>query len=85
MCAESRVDNIRDIFVIAEQCLHIIKAFSASAVSGLGKHQKLGEDTAEIADPNWPNGYLMPYDIMLSIQSWGKKKKEEMVGMMVPK
>lgn len=29
-------------------------------------HKKLGGDTARIADPNWPKGYSVPYDIMLN-------------------
>jgi len=27
----------------------------------------LASDTARTADPNWPKGYSIPYDIMLSI------------------
>ncbi|KAK4812466.1 LOW QUALITY PROTEIN: hypothetical protein QYF61_026459 [Mycteria americana] len=33
------------------------------------KLKKLGEDTARTADPNWPNGYSIPYDITLSIET----------------
>ncbi|KAK4810476.1 hypothetical protein QYF61_004256 [Mycteria americana] len=29
--------------------------------------KKLGGDTARIVDPNWPKGYSIPYDVMLSI------------------
>lgn len=45
-----------DVLVIAEQCLHSAKAFSAAhaapAARGLGVHEKLGGDTAGTADPN---------------------------------
>jgi len=30
-----------------------------------GGHKKLGGDTAGTADPNWPKGYSIPYDITL--------------------
>lgn len=29
-------------------------------------HKKLGRDTARAADPNWPKGYYIPYDIILN-------------------
>ena len=45
-----------DVLVIAEQCLHGVKVFSASQtalpVRRLGVHKKLGGDTAGTADPN---------------------------------
>lgn len=46
------VDN-RDVFTIAEQCLHSIKAFSASHLpaSGLRVQKELGGDTGRTADP----------------------------------
>ncbi|KAK4807227.1 hypothetical protein QYF61_024347, partial [Mycteria americana] len=34
-------------------------------------HKKLGGVTARTADPNWPKGYSIPYDVMLSIYTWG--------------
>ena len=40
-----------------------------------GGHKELAGDTAGTAEPNWPKGYAMPYDTMLSIQSWGNKKE----------
>ena len=47
---------IQGCLVIAEQCLHRVKAFSAShptpPASRLGVHKKLGGDTAGTADPN---------------------------------
>lgn len=52
MCAESRVDNVELFLSLLSNAWTAFKAFSALAVSGLGKHQKLGGDTAEIADPN---------------------------------
>ena len=59
------------VLVTAEQCLHRVKAFSAShttpPASRLGVHEKLGGDTAGTADPNCPKGYSIPYDVMLSI------------------
>jgi len=36
-------------------------------VSRLGMHGKLGGDRAGTADPIWPKGYSMPYDVMHSI------------------
>ncbi|KAK4815143.1 hypothetical protein QYF61_017584 [Mycteria americana] len=29
-------------------------------------HKKLGGGTAKTADPNWPKGYSIPYDVMLN-------------------
>ena len=47
---------IQDIFAVAEQCLHRFKAFSTSHCNPparrLGVHEKLGGDTAGIADPS---------------------------------
>ena len=44
------------VFVIAEQCLHSLRAFSAShstpPVSRLGVHKELEGDKAGMADPN---------------------------------
>jgi len=37
-------------------------------------HNKLGGDTAGTADPNWPKGYSMPYDVMLSNKKLGEEK-----------
>ncbi|KAK4825531.1 LOW QUALITY PROTEIN: hypothetical protein QYF61_000108 [Mycteria americana] len=34
-------------------------------------HKKLGGGTAKIVDPNWPKGYSIPYDVMLSIETGG--------------
>ncbi|KAK4831831.1 hypothetical protein QYF61_019589, partial [Mycteria americana] len=34
-------------------------------------HKKLGGGTARTADPNWPKGYSIPYDVMLSIETGG--------------
>ncbi|KAK4825374.1 hypothetical protein QYF61_027127 [Mycteria americana] len=34
-------------------------------------HKKLGGDTAKIVDPDWPKGYSIPYDVMLSIETGG--------------
>ena len=65
-----------DILVIAEQFLNKVKAFSAShtapPVSRMGVHKKLGGDTAGTADPNWPKGYPLPYDVIHSKQSSGR-------------
>jgi len=73
ICAE------REVLITNEQCLHRAKVFSAShstpPASGLGVHEKVGGDAAGTADPNWPKWYSMLYDIMLSIESWGRKKE----------
>ena len=37
----------------------------------LGVHKKLGGGTAETADLTWPQGYSIPYDIVLSNKSRG--------------
>jgi len=53
-----------DVLAIAEQCLHSIKAFSAShptpPVSRLEVRERLGGDTVETAGPIWPKGYSLP-------------------------
>jgi len=47
-----------------------VKDFSASHAAPwagrLGEHKKLGRDTSKTADSNWPKGYSIPYDVMLS-------------------
>lgn len=61
-------------FAIAPQCLHSSKVFSIShcapflppTVSRLGVGNRLGVYTARTADPNCPNRYWMPYNIVLS-------------------
>ena len=43
---------------------------------------------AGTADPKWPKGYPIPYDVTLSIQSWQKKKEGANVqsdGVCLPK
>ncbi|KAK4819924.1 hypothetical protein QYF61_015299 [Mycteria americana] len=35
-------------------------------------HKKLGGGTARTADPNWPKGCSIPYDVMLSIETGGE-------------
>lgn len=39
----------------------------------LGVHKDMGGDTNRTADPNLPNGYPMPQDIVLSHNSSGKE------------
>jgi len=69
ICAENSVGNTGMFLIIAQQCLHRFKAFSALTPPAirLGGHKKLGGDTARTAGPNRPKGYSIPYDIMLSI------------------
>jgi len=54
VCDENSVDNIV-VSVIAEQCLHKVKALSvphiAPLLSSLGMDKKLGGDTDGTADP----------------------------------
>ena len=55
---------------VAKQCLDQVKDFSASPAQParrLEGHKKLGGDTARTADTNWPKGYSIPYDVMLSM------------------
>lgn len=60
-----------NIFVISEQGLHRIKAFSASCpappASRMGVHRKLRGDTARKAEPDWPKGCSIPSDVLLRI------------------
>ncbi|KAK4811369.1 hypothetical protein QYF61_027598 [Mycteria americana] len=37
--------------------------------------QEMGGGTARTADPNWPKGYSILYDVMLSNKSWAKKEQ----------
>jgi len=75
---EKSVDNTSMFSLLLSSAYTESKHFPAShtipPVSRLGVHKKLAEDTAGSADPNWPKGYSIPYDIMLSIQSQWKKK-----------
>ena len=79
ICAENSVDNTGMIFLIAEQCLHRLKGFSGPhdvpPARRLEVHQKLGGGTARTTDPNWPKGDSLPYDIVLSVESWRKKEE----------
>jgi len=69
ICDQNILENIGDL-AIAEQCLHSVKAFSAShaalPASRLGVHKRLGGDTDGTADPKRPQGYSIPYSVMLS-------------------
>jgi len=61
--------------VLAEQCLHRVKVFSAPHTTGppasrLGMNKKLGGDTAGTADPSGPKGCPIPCDVMLSNKTW---------------
>ena len=60
---------------IAGQCLHSIKTVSPTFLppkaSRLGVGRRLGKDIAGTADLNSPNGYSIPYDVMLSNKTWG--------------
>ena len=74
ICAENSVDNT-GMFLLLLSSAYSVKAFSAShtipPVRRLGVHKKLGGDTAGTADPNWPKGYSIPYDVMLNIKLGG--------------
>ena len=54
-------------------------AFSASPTAPParrpGVHRGLGGDTARTADPSWPKGHPMPYDAVLSNNSWGEEEE----------
>jgi len=68
-------------FVIAKQCLHRVKDFSAShnavPVSRLGVHMELRGDTSGTADIKWPKEYPILYDVILSNKRWRKNKEGE--------
>ena len=51
--------------IMASRDCEIVLVFSWDKVNF---HKKLGEDTAGTAAPNWPKGYSIPYDVMLSMQ-----------------
>lgn len=80
-----------NVLVIAEQCLYSIKAFSPPqlpTVSMLVEDKRLGGDIAKSADPNWPKGYSIPYDVVLSNNSsekWGGKRDVRSYGICLPK
>ena len=51
-----------------------VKDFSASPAQParrLEGHKKVGGDTARAADPNWPKGCSIPWDVMPSIETGG--------------
>lgn len=52
--------------------LRLSLPYSVSLASRLGMSKKLGEGTAETADPNRPKGYYVPYNIVLGNKNWGK-------------
>lgn len=37
--------------------------------------EKLGGDTAQLVDPDWPEGYSVPRNVMLSIKSWHRGRR----------
>ena len=43
--------------------------------SRLGVGKILGGDTARTADPNWPKGYSMPYDVCSAIKARRRRNK----------
>lgn len=53
---------------------------SSSATRTIPPAGKLGEHTPGISEPSLPKRYSVPYDVMLSGKSWGKKKQGESVG-----
>ena len=53
----------------------------APLTSRLGVGKILGGDIARTADPNWPKGYSIPYDICSEIKA---KRKEEEIGHLLP-
>ena len=73
--------TIQGCFIFtAEQRLHRAKAFSAShptpQASRLGVHKELGGDTAGTADPNWPKGYSILYDMSCSAYKAGGRRRK---------
>lgn len=74
---ENNGDNILMFSVVADQCLHRAKYFSASCVAlpvtRLVVHKDLGGDGTRTADPEGPKGCPMLYGIMLSNKTWEKK------------
>jgi len=38
--------------------------FTVLQVRGLEVHKKLGGDRTKTADPNWPKGFSIPYNII---------------------
>lgn len=72
------------IVVLRHQCFSYCRAvklrakiFSAShtAREELGVHKDPGGGTARTADSDWPEGYLIPYGIMLSNDTAVKKEE----------
>lgn len=49
---------------------------SSCTESRLGVHKKLGGDTTRTADRNWPKGYFLPNDIVISSKSLGKRRRK---------
>lgn len=64
--------------VIAEQCLHSTKGFSACAVfpvRRLGEHKELGGDIGRTDDSNWSEEFPITCDVILSDNSWSKRER----------
>ena len=69
------------IMLITYWCFQLLLGrqglFSSSCWPGLRLRGKLGGDTAGTADPNWPKGCYMPYNVILSVWAggvgWGQK------------
>lgn len=84
-CAGNSVDNSSILFLI-EQCLHSIKALSASHLTtreDAGGVQVFGGDRARTSDSDGPKGYPRPKCLMHSIKKKGEEeKKEEMFEVM---
>ena len=53
--------------------LTVVKDFS-TAHALPGAQEAGGGGTARTADPDWPRGYSIPYDIMLSIYKLGEEE-----------
>jgi len=61
---ENNVDNILMFVVVTRQSRTFQLLYTSLAYKVCGK---LGGDTARTADPDWPKGYSMPYNIVCSV------------------
>jgi len=77
ICAENSVANTGMFSLLLSSACTAWRPFlllTHPTSEEAGGAQGAGGDTAGTADPNRPKEYSKPYDVMLGIQSWGKKK-----------
>jgi len=66
ICTENSVDNTERFSLLLSSAYTESRPFHHSTSEQAGATHGAEGDTAGTADPNWPKGYTMLYDVLLS-------------------